>query len=214
MKNFALFLKDMDKGIINGHNPNINTVGNHRKVIQYKQEHLRRGIYQPWRMRFRKNRLYTPHRYIHKITNKITEDSVTLLPFQHFLLEAYMNQSNPPIDVHMKKKLYSTVHSKERDEERNSHEDMVKHIFRKTVEHVKQHGAKYGKTGHFVVTSKKHNRSIVLDYRPEKGVTNDKSSHFMHISTFPEGEHYANAKSTHIHVENFEINEPIFLEVE
>jgi hypothetical protein len=124
-----------------------------------------------------------------------------------------VNNNRDTLDTHMGKKLISTVHAKERTEEREANEDMVKHVFRKAVEHVKAHGAKYGKDEHFLVRSKKYDRSIAFHFRPDKYATNDKQSHFVHTTTFPSGEHYANNHTKKIMVEGVGV-EFIFVEVE
>jgi hypothetical protein len=211
MKNFRLYLKDMQTGKIGAANPNINTANVHRKVLQYKVKDLRKGIYQPWRTRFRKNRLYNPKRYLNRISNKIKEEKM-VFSFKSFLNEAAF-VPNPPMDTHMKTHLFSTVHSKERGEERDANEDVVKHIFKKAVEHVKKNHTKYSSNEHFVVTSKKHNRSASFNYRPDNQSSNDTRSHFIHTSTFPKGEHYCNAACKKIVVEGIEI-EYILIEVE
>ncbi len=132
--------------------------------------------------------------------------------FKLFVQEAYDNNKDT-LDTHMGKKLISTVHSKERTEEREANEDMVKHIFKKAVEHVKTNGAKYGKDEHFLVKSKKYNRSVAFHYRPDKYATNDKQSHFVHTTTFPVGDNYANARTKKIVVEGLE-REYINIEVD
>jgi len=196
MRNFALYLKDMEKPTST--NPNVNTPGYHRKVTQYHNPTLRKGLYQPRRLTYRKNKIYQPARKINQITNKIREDRV-LMRFKTFITEDKSDKD--VLDRHMGKKLISTVHSKERTEERNANNDMVKHIFKKAVEHVAKHGAKYGKNEHFVVKSKKFNRSASFHYRPDNKSTNDTRSHFIHTSTFPHGQHHVNPQSKGIVVE-------------
>ena len=87
MKNFKLYLRDMQTGKIGADNPNINAPNVHRKVLQYKVKDLRRGIWQAWRTRFRKNKLYNPKRYLNRISNKIKEEKrrrVNFLIISHF----------------------------------------------------------------------------------------------------------------------------------
>lgn len=135
-----------------------------------------------------------------------------MITFKEYLEE--QNKGNKDIlATHLGKKLISTIHSKERTDERNANQDMIKHIFRKAVEHVKANGSKYGKDEHFLVTSKKYNRSAAFHYRPDKFSTSDRSLHFVHTSTFPEGEHYANKNTKKIVVEGIEFNYAI-IEVE
>jgi len=211
MKNFKLYLRDMQTGKIGADNPNINAPNVHRKVLQYKVKDLRRGIWQAWRTRFRKNKLYNPKRYLNRISNKIKEEKM-VFSFKSFLNEVD-NSSRDVLDTHMGRKLISTVHSKERTEERDANEDIVKHIFKKGVEHLAKNGAKYGKNEHFVVTSKKHNRSAAFHYRPDNKSTNENKSHWIHTSTFPKGEHYCNRDCKPIRVESIEIDY-ILIEVE
>ena len=79
---------------------------------------------------------------------------------------------------------------------------------------VGKNGAKYGKDEHFVVKSKKYNRSAAFHYRPDNKATNDKRSHFIHTSTFPEGEHYVRSSSKGIKVESASDIEYTIFEVE
>jgi hypothetical protein len=211
MKNFKLYLKDMGSGKIGADNPNINTANVHRKVLNYKIKNLRRGIYQPYRLRFRKNRVYSPKRYLNRISNKIKEEKM-VFSFKSFLTESKESDKSV-IATHMGKKLFSTHHAQDRDIERNTDREHVIHAFTKGVEHVKANGNKFGKVDHVLVTSKKHNRSVVFDIRPDKYSTNDKSSHFVHVTTFPPGEHYANKQTKKIMVEGVE-TEYILIEVE
>ncbi|MDD4242791.1 MAG: hypothetical protein PHG08_00630 [Bacilli bacterium] len=87
MKNFALYINDMRKGVTHAGNPNVNTPGLHRKVYQYKIPTLRAGIYQPWRKKFRKNRVYSPHRKMHQITNRIKQEEKISFSFKTFVNE-------------------------------------------------------------------------------------------------------------------------------
>ena len=194
MKNFSLYLKDVSSGKTNSENPNVNTVGMHRKAVQYKNTKLRKGVYQPWRMRFRKNRLYTPMRYVHKISNKIREEKISF-SFKNFLNEAHL-------DTHGKVKLFSTYHSKEQGEKRAAEDAVVKDIFHKFAEHLKT--KQYGDKHKFVVTSKEHDRSVCFDHRKDKYATNDSRKHLIATTVFPKGEHYCNKESTPVKVESFE----------
>lgn len=203
MKNFSLYLQDVSKGRTNGSNPNVNSVGMHRKAVQYKNIKLRKGIYQPWRMRFRKNRLYTPMRYLHKVSNKIREEKLSF-SFKNFLNEAHL-------DTHGKVKLFSTYHSKEQGEKRDAEDNVVKDVFHKFAEHLQSKN--YGDKHKFVVTSKKHNRSVCFDYRKDKYATNDQRKHLIATTVFPQGEHYCNKDSTPIKVESFE-EDYIIIEME
>ena len=198
MKRFAQYKKEYDAGKVNRENPNVDTVGFERRVIQYKNQKLRKGIYQPKKQLgvYRRNKIFNAERYTNQVITKIKEN--TMLTFKQIMNEA----AGDVLHTHMGKKLISTVHSNERTEERNANEAIVKHIFTKAVEHVAKHGAKYGKDEHFVVTSKKHNRSAAFHYRPDNKATNDKRSHFVHTTTFPEGEHYVRPTSKGIKVES------------
>ena len=205
MKNFSLYLQDVSKGRVSGGNANVNAPGMHRKVVQYKNIKLRKGIFQPWRSRFRKNKLYTPMRYLHKISNKIKEEKMSF-SFKSFLLEA--DKSIAPIDVHGKTKLFSTYHSQERGEAREADDAVMKDIFHKFAEHL-QH-KQYGEKHKFVVTSKVHNRSVCFDHRKDKYATNDQRKHLVATTIFPLGQHYVNAQSTSVKVES--LDECIYIE--
>jgi ribosomal protein S6 len=211
MKNFSLFLKDFEKGIINQHNPNVNTPTQHRRVLQYKIANLRKGVYQPYRQKFRKNRLYQPKRYLQRISNKIKEEYEKL----HFSFKNFINEARGDeiIATHMGKKLISTHHSNQRDSERDVEKDHVLHAFQKGVEHVKANGAKFGKIDTVMVTSKKNNRSVIFGIHPDKYATNDKSSHFTHITSLPIGNHRPNLGTKKIMVEGIELEYTI-IEIE
>ena len=193
-------MQDISKGKTSGSNPNINAPTQHRKVLQYKNPKLRKGIWQPWRTRYRKNRLYTPMRYLHKISNKIKEEKLSF-SFKAFLLNE-AEKSLAPIDTHGKTKLFSTYHSQERGEAREADDAVMKDIFHKFAEHL-QH-KQYGEKHKFVVTSKVHNRSVCIDHRKDKYATNDQRKHLVATTIFPKGEHYCNKDSTPVKVESFE----------
>lgn len=211
MKRFAQYKKEYDAGKVNRDNPNVDTVGFERKAIQYKNQKLRKAIYQPKKQLgvYRRNKIFNAERFANQVITKIKEG--TMLTFKQIMLN---EAAGDVIDTHMGKKLISTVHSNERTEERNANEDVVKHIFKKAVEHLAKNGAKYGKDEHFVVTSKKHNRSAAFHYRPDNKSTNDKRSHFIHVSTFPKGEHYVNQRSKGIKVESTDVIEYTIFDVE
>jgi hypothetical protein len=206
MRNFALYLQDVSKHKINSSNPNVSTVGMKRQVIQYKNVKLRKGIFQPWRSKFRKNRLYTPVRYMHRISNKIKEEKMGF-SFKAFLLEA--DKSNAPLDQHGKTKLFSTYHSQERGEARDADDTVLKDVFHKFAEHL-QH-KNYGDTHKFVVTSKKHDRSVCFDYRKDKYSTNDQRKHLVATTIFPKGQHYVNAQSKGVKVESIYEQDYIYI---
>jgi len=211
MKRFVQYKQEYDAGKVNRDNPNVDTVGFQRKVIQYKNQKLRKNIYQPKKQLgvYRRNKIFNAERFTNQIITKIKEGS--MLTFK----QVYLNENaGDVLHTHMGKKLISTVHSSERTEERHANEEIVKHIFTKAVEHVAKQGAKYGKDEHFVVTSKKYNRSAAFHYRPDNKATNDKRSHFVHVTTFPEGEHYVRATSKGIKVESVSENEHTLIEVE
>ena len=207
MKNFSLYLKDVSSGThgknLTGKNINVNAPGMHRKVTQYKRQDLRKGVYQPARMRFRKNRLYTPMRYVHKISNKIREEKLS------FSFKAFLNEAH--LDTHGKVKLFSTYHSKEQGEKRAAEDSIVKDIFHKFAEHLQTKN--YGDKHKFVVTSKKHNRTVCFDHRKDKFATNDSRKHLIATTVFPEGDKYCNKESTPVKVESFE-EEYIIIEID
>ena len=200
MKNFTLYLKDVQSGVINQQNPNVNTPTQHRKVLQYKNANLRKKIYQPWRMRYRRNRLYTPKRYLQRISNKIKEEYEK----SHFSFKNFINESDEVIATHMGKKLFSSHHSKQRDIERDMDKEHVIHAFTKGVEHVKAYGSKFGKIDTVMITSKKNNRSVIFGIHPDTHSTNDKSSHFIHVTSLPIGHHRPNLGTKKIMVEDVE----------
>jgi hypothetical protein len=204
MKKFVNYKHEYDAGKVNSENPNVDTYQFHRKAIQYKNEKLRKGIYQPKKQRgvYRRNRIFNAERFTNQVITKIKEGS-TILGFKAFIAESTAGEA---LDTYNKRKLISTFHSKERTEEREANEAIVKHIFRHAVDHLAKHGGKYSHNEHFVVTSKKYDRSAAFHYRPDSHATNDTHSHFIHTTTFPVGEHYANKQSKKIVVENVEID--------
>ena len=66
----------------------------------------------------------------------------------------------------------------------------------------------------FVVTSKKHDRSVCFDYRKDKYSTNDQRKHLIATTIFPKGQHYVNAQSKGVKVESVNEAEYIYIEID
>ncbi len=129
--------------------------------------------------------------------------------FKDFLAESAIFEAH--IDTHGEKKLFSTIHYKDREKEREGAEDVIKDIFHKTAEHLSK--TDYGDNHKFVVTSKKHDRSVCFDHRKDKYNKKDNEKHLIATTIFPKGEHSSHkSKSIHLHVEG--LNDTIFIELD
>lgn len=136
--------------------------------------------------------------------------------FKELCNEVFDNQKDV-LDQYGNKKLISTVHSKERTEEREANNNMVKDVFKKVVDHMKKTGAKqqYGSGDYLHVTSKSLGRTFIFNHRADKYATNDKRLHLIHTNTLPLGKHAsANPRDIKIKVEDIQEPDYIYIEVE
>jgi hypothetical protein len=87
MKRFVNYKHEYDAGKVNASNPNVDTYQFHRKAIQYKNEKLRKGIYQPKKQRgvYRRNKIFNAERFTNQVITKIKEDIAK--PFKEIIAE-------------------------------------------------------------------------------------------------------------------------------
>lgn len=105
------------------------------------------------------------------------------------------------VDMYGGKKLITTTHYHERLAQRNNDEHALKHIFRKAVDHLKNHD--YGDQSKFLVYSKKHNQAVAFSHQQNTSDRKDKRKHLVATTIFPVGDKHANPKSKLINVEGY-----------
>ncbi len=109
------------------------------------------------------------------------------------------------VDMYQGKKLISTHHYYDRLDSRHNNEEAtrqaVKHIFRKTVEHLKDHD--YGDQKHFLAYSKSRNQAVAFSHQKNRNDRKDKRKHLIATTIFPVGDKHANPNTKLINVEGY-----------
>lgn len=115
--------------------------------------------------------------------------------FKNFIVEEVL-------DTYRNKKLITTKHYADRQSQRDSTHDVLKHTFRKLTDHLK-HNEYDGDNQKFLVYSKKHNRAVVFSHQKDYSNPKDKRKHLIAVTVFPEGEKHASTGTKPLTVENY-----------
>ena len=114
--------------------------------------------------------------------------------FKEFIDEGVM-------DNYGGKKLITTNHYHDQLDRRDNDPQALKHIFRKTVDHLKTND--YGDHKKFLVYSKKHNQAIAFSHQENESDKKDKRKHLVATTIFPKGDKHANPATKLINVESY-----------
>ena len=117
-----------------------------------------------------------------------------MIPFKTFIQEE-------TLDTYRNKKLITTHHYHDRLTQHENDHDALKHIFRKTVDHLKDND--YGDHSQFVVYSKKHNQAVAFRHQKNSSDNKDERKHLVATTIFPKGDKHANPQSKLINVEGY-----------
>jgi len=114
--------------------------------------------------------------------------------FKEFITEAYL-------DSYGGKKLISTIHYKQRSEEREADLPVIKHLFRKATDHLNTHD--YGDHHEFLFYSKKYNRGVVFEHRKDSYNKKDPNKHLVAVTILPKYKSEARTGTKRITVEGY-----------